>query len=101
MKIDFQDLVWFSFQLGAIAKLNDWLRLGVTYDSPVWYSIKEETRQYLATRFVDQSDEETTVVLDPNAINVFEEYTIQTPSKITGSLAVIINKLGLISFWLL
>ncbi len=88
----------FSFQLGAIAKLNDWLRLGVTYDSPVWYSIKEETRQYLATRFVDQSDEETTIVLDPNAINVFEEYTIQTPSKITGSLAVIINKLGLISF---
>jgi len=88
----------FSFQLGTIAKLNDWLRLGVTYDSPVWYSIKEETRQYLATRFVDQSDEETTVVLDPNAINVFEEYTIQTPSKITGSLAVIINKLGLISF---
>ena len=88
----------FSYQLGAIAKLNDWLRLGVTYDSPVWYSIKEETRQYLATRFVDQSDEETTIVLDPNAINVFEEYTIQTPSKITGSLAVIINKLGLISF---
>jgi hypothetical protein len=88
----------FSFQLGTIAKLNDWLRLGVTYDSPVWYSIKEETRQYLATRFVDQSDEETTVVLDPNAINVFDEYTIQTPSKITGSLAIIINKLGLISF---
>ena len=29
---------------------------------------------------------------------MFEEYTIQTPSKITGSLAFIINKLGLISF---
>ena len=88
----------FSFQLGTIAKLTDWLRFGLTYDSPVWYSIKEETRQYLATRFVDQADEETTVVLDPNAINVFDEYTIQTPSKITGSLAFIINKLGLISF---
>jgi len=87
----------YSFQLGTIAKLNDWLRLGVTYDSPVWYSIKEETRQYLAARFIDQSDEENTIVLDPNAINVFEEYTIQTPSKITGSLAFIINKLGLIS----
>jgi len=87
----------YSFQLGTIAKLTDWLRLGVTYDSPVWYSIKEETRQYLATRFIDQADEENTIVLDPNAINVFEEYTIQTPSKITGSLAIIINELGLIS----
>ena len=88
----------YSFQLGTIAKLTDWLRFGLTYDSPVWYSIKEETRQYLATRFIDQSDEENGIVLDPNAINVFEEYTIQTPSKITGSLAFIINKLGLISF---
>ncbi len=88
----------YSFQLGTIAKLTDWLRLGVTYDSPVWYSIKEETRQYLATRFIDQADEENTIVLDPNAINVFEEYTIQTPSKITGSLAFVIKKLGLISF---
>ena len=87
----------YSFQLGTIAKLTDWLRLGVTYDSPVWYSIKEETRQYLATRFIDQADEENTIVLDPNAINVFEEYTIQTPSKITGSLAFVIKKLGLIS----
>ena len=87
----------FSFQLGTIAKLTDWLRFGITYDSPVWYTIKEETRQYLATRFIDQSDEENTIVLDPNAINVFEEYTIETPSKITGSLAIIINKLGLIS----
>ena len=88
----------FSYQLGTIAKLTDWLRLGITYDSPVWYTIKEETRQYLATRFVDQSDEETTVVLDPNAINVFDEFTIQTPSKITASLALVIKKLGLISF---
>ena len=53
----------YSFQLGTIAKLNDWLRLGVTYDSPVWYSIKEETRQYLAARFIDQSDEENTICL--------------------------------------
>ncbi len=88
----------FSIQLGAIAKLTDWLRLGLVYDSPVWYNIKEETRQYLATRFIDQSDEENTIVLDPNAINVFEEFTIQTPSKITGSLAFVINKFGLINF---
>ena len=88
----------FSLQFGAIAKLTDWLRLGVTYDSPVWYTIKEETRQYLATRFVDQADEENTVVLDPNAINVFEEFTIQTPSKLTASMALVIKKFGLISF---
>ena len=88
----------FSFQIGTIAKLTDWLRIGLTYDSPVWYSIKEETRQYLATRFIDQAEQENSIVLDPNAINVFEEFTIQTPSKLTASFAVVIKNLGLISF---
>ncbi len=88
----------FSFQLGTIAKVTDWLRFGVAYDSPIWYNIQEETRQYLATRFIDQADEENTIVLDPNAINVFEEFTIQTPSKITGSLAIVINKFAVINF---
>ena len=88
----------FSIQLGAIAKLTDWLRLGVVYDSPVWYEITEETRQYLATRRIDQLGEEFTEVLNPNAINVYDAFTIQTPSKITGSVAIVINKFGLINF---
>ena len=42
--------------------------------------------------------EEFTEVLNPNAINVYDAFTIQTPSKITGSLAIVLNKFGLINF---
>ena len=37
----------FSFQLGAIAKLTESLRVGVTYDSPTWFTIDEDITQYL------------------------------------------------------
>ena len=86
----------FSFQLGSIAKLNDMIRVGISYDSPTWYTISEETTQYLATLRDDNGP--TTLVLDPQVVNVFPDYKLQTPSKITGSLALIFDKKGLISF---
>ncbi|TBW27526.1 OmpP1/FadL family transporter [Gramella sp. KN1008] len=84
----------FSFQLGGIAKINENLRLGLTYDSPVWYDIREETTQYLETN--SSLDEFVSVV--PNIINVYPEYRLQTPSKLTGSIAYLFGKQGLISF---
>ena len=39
----------FSAQFGAIAKVTNHLRLGITYDSPIWYNIYEETTQYIET----------------------------------------------------
>lgn len=86
----------FSFQLGGIAKLSDVLRVGISYDSPTWYTIKEETTQYLGT--VRDDNGAITQTLDPQIINVFPDYKLQTPAKITGSLALIVNKKGLISF---
>lgn len=86
----------FSFQLGGIAKLSDIVRVGITYDSPTWYTISEETTQYLAT--VRDDNGPVTLILDPQIINVFPDYKLQTPAKITGSLALILNKKGLISF---
>lgn len=87
----------FSFQLGGIAKLNDILRVGISYDSPTWYTISEETTQYLVTvRDVNGSD--VTQTLDPLVVNIFPDYKLQTPAKITGSVALILNKQGIISF---
>lgn len=84
----------FSFQLGGIAKINENLRLGFTYDSPIWFDIREETSQYLETN--SSQDEFVSVI--PNIINVYPEYRLQTPSKITGSIAYLFGKQGLISF---
>ncbi len=86
----------FSFQLGGIAKLNDMVRVGITYDSPTWYTISEETTQYLST--VRDDNGPVTLALDPQVVNVFPDYKLQTPSKVTGSLALIFDKKGLISF---
>jgi len=86
----------FSFQLGTIAKVNESLRVGFSYDSPVWYTISEETTQYLYT-ILDDPDI-VNPPKDPQIVNIFPDYKLQTPSKITGSAALVLGKQGLISF---
>jgi long-subunit fatty acid transport protein len=87
----------FSFQFGGIAKLTEELRVGVSYNSPTWYRISEETSQYLATTRIDNGSN-VNQVLSPNVINIFPEYRLQTPSKLTGSLAYVFGRQGLLSF---
>lgn len=87
----------FSFQLGAIGKINEALRVGLTYSSPTWYTISEETTQYLGT-IRHEGGSNITQIIDPNVINVYPDYKLQTPGKITGSLAYIFGNDGLISF---
>jgi hypothetical protein len=86
----------FSAQFGAIAKVTNSLRLGFTYDTPIWYNIYEETTQVLET-----SREVEGVVynenINPRIINVFRKYEIKTPWKIAASGAFIFGKNGLIS----
>jgi hypothetical protein len=84
----------FSLQLGSIVKVNDFIRLGLTYDSPTWLRLREETTQYLYT-LEDATNLEAEV--DPAVINVFPEYNLRTPAKITGSAAFIFGASGLIS----
>lgn len=87
----------FSFQLGAITKLTEELRIGLTYNSPTWFSIEEETTQYLATVRNDGGSN-ITQVINPAIINVFPRYRLQSPGKLTGSLAYVFGEQGLISF---
>ena len=98
-QIDFKNTIstigsGFSFQLGTILKLTPNFRAGLTYDSPTWLSIEEETTQYIITKFGNDEP----IIIDPEIINILPEYKIKTPSKITGSLAYIFGKQGLISF---
>ena len=86
----------FSFQLGGIAKLSNDVRVGLTYDSPTWYTITEETSQYVAS--VRDDGGPTTAIVDPQVINIYPDYKLQTPAKITGSIALVFNQQGLISF---
>ena len=79
----------FSLQLGAIAKVGQNVRAGVAYESPTWYTISEETTQYI---------ESDLAVVNPNVVNVYPDYKLQTPARYTGSLAYLFGSAALISF---
>ncbi|WP_034057150.1 OmpP1/FadL family transporter [Lacinutrix jangbogonensis] len=87
----------FSFQLGTIYKLSNSFRVGFTYDSPTWMTITEETSQYIETIRVD-GEENILQIVDPQIVNLFPDYNLQSPSKVTGSLAYIFGKQGVLSF---
>jgi len=85
----------FSFQVGSIAKIGDIIRMGVSYESPTWFTISEQATQRLDT-YSDTSKEQ--VVVNPNVVNAYPDYQLKTPGKITGSLAVLFGTTGLLSF---
>lgn len=84
----------FSFNLGAIAKLNESVRLGASYQSPTWYRLTDDTSQRIDSDLADAD----IGFIDFNIVNLFEAYKIKTPGKYTGSLALIFGKEGLLSF---
>lgn len=89
----------FSFNIGAIAKITDELRLGAAYESPTWYRLTDELSQSLYTTYTPGgSTIRQQASLNPNLVNVYPTYTLQTPGKFTGSLAYVFAKTGLISF---
>ena len=88
----------FSAQFGMITKVSNVLRFGFTYDTPTWYTISEETSQYLETSIIDEDDNISLLVTNPNAINIYEDYNLELPSKITLSTALVFKNFGLFSF---
>ncbi len=88
----------FSFQVGAIAKVNDDVRLGLSYQSPTWYRLNDELTQYVETVGLDPDFPNDPLALDPRVVNVYDEYRIKTPGKLMGSFAYVFGKQGLISF---
>lgn len=84
----------FSFNIGAIAKVTESLRLGLAYESPTWMNLQDEIRQRIIADCPDCGDNPG---FDPGMTFILDDYTIQTPSKYTGSLAYVFAQNGLIS----
>jgi hypothetical protein len=87
----------FSFQVGAIAKVSNELRAGLAYESATWYQLNDEFSQKLASTSSSSTGSDINDVANPNVTNVYAPYKLQTPSKVTGSLAYVFGKSGLIS----
>lgn len=86
----------FSAQVGLISRPTDFFRLGITFDSPTWYTITEETTQRISTVRTEE-DQQITETIRPNIINLYESYTLKTPGKLTGSIAYLFGSDGLVS----
>ena len=83
-----------AFNVGLILKPSQEVRLGLAYQSPTWYELSEELLVFEDELFFN-GELDATSRLDSR--NVFD-YTLVTPSKLTGSFAYLFGREGLISF---
>lgn len=83
----------FSFQLGSIVKITDQLRAALSYYSPTWYNVSDETTQFIRTN----SEQFGTSTVDPRILNIFPDYNYRTSSQWTAGLSYVFNRRGLIS----
>jgi len=80
----------------VIIKAGKYVRFGFTYDTPTWYQVSEESLQSIQTVSEDADGVFTTNV-DPRIVNIFEDYTLQTPGRYAASVAFLFGKVGLLS----
>lgn len=86
-----------SFQLGALYKVSEVLRLGLNYTSPTYYEIEEEYSEALDVRYNADLDGAMGRALYPNVINLLPVYNLKTPSITQASMALVFGKNGLLS----
>ncbi len=82
-----------SFGFGVISKPISNLRVGLAYQTPTWYNLTEEFSDDLIINPSTNGDSSNYF----EGRDSFFEYQIRTPSRLTGSIAYIFNKMGLIS----
>lgn len=83
----------YSFNLGAVFRPTDYLRLGVAYNSPIWYKM---TDYYHAAASTDVSTlEEPYTSHTPDG--AYTDYEYRSPDKWIFSAAAIFGTVGLLS----
>lgn len=82
----------FGFNFGILAKPNPNFRLGIAYQTPIWYNLSEEFHEDTTIYLSNTND-----VYTDNPENSIYDYKIKTTGKATGSLAYVFGKQGLLS----
>ena len=80
-----------AFNFGVIAMPVKDLRLGLSFQTPTWYSLTEEFNENMTAHLSDAS------VTQPDNVDSLFEYRLRTPSKTTASIAYVFGKDGLLS----
>ncbi len=87
--------IGYSFQIGALAKFSDVLRVGITYETPRWIDFEDETSQYVINEI--QVDDELLDPIDPNILNIYPPHTLRIAAKYSAGIAFVFNQKGLLS----
>ena len=87
----------FSFQLGGIVKVTNELRAGISYQSPTWFTLEEQTKEALYASVFNQDRDVDLINKYGDDIWYERSYKFRTPSAWTGSIAYVFGKRGIIS----
>ena len=79
----------FSANFGTIAKVSDNFRVGLSYETPTWFIITDEVSERLGSSLA--------FISSPAPSTILPDYRLRTPGKVTGSMAILFGKQGLIS----
>lgn len=84
-----------NLKLGAIARFNDWLRLGAAFHTPTYYSNMEDKWRVRMNSelFLDNKTEKRSAESPRGRF----EYELTTPMKFIGSASLVYGKSGLVS----
>ncbi len=80
-----------NLKLGMIYRADDWVRIGVAFHTPTFYSMTDEYTNSMNSKF-DNGDNFT----NSSPAGTYD-YNLTTPMRAIGSVAFIIGKMGLIS----
>lgn len=81
----------YNFKLGAIYRVNNFLRVGAALHSPSVYNMTEEWSSKLEAEFEDFGN------LESESPGGYYEYRMRTPWRVSGSAAFLIGKLGMVA----
>lgn len=82
-----------SFNFGMIYKLNSNLRLGMSYESPTYYTVFEEIRQFLVNEDIDG----VVLELNPKIDLLFPEYNLKTAGILRTGITYIFSDKAILS----
>lgn len=82
----------YSFKLGAIARPIDWIRVGASIHTPVFYTLQDNFHSKLERKF-DDGETKSSISDDTDFISDWE---LTTPVKAIVSAGFVVNKIALV-----
>lgn len=81
-----------GFNVGIISKLSNEARIGISYQTPIWYNLTDEYYEDLEVSVTNDPE----IYVEASDVSIYD-YQLNTPSKLTGSFAYVFGKEGLLS----